>query len=105
MLTHDSQLTPALKLERDLRSPVIVRSWVMDLAAIRRRYIRTWFTVDIVAATPYDVLAVLVGDHWIGRLQACSSAHTFPPCRLGGTVPTARSEAWAASRACGLSWF
>ncbi len=42
----------------------------MDLAAIRRRYVRTWATVDVVAATPYDVLAVIVGDHWIGRLQA-----------------------------------
>ena len=42
----------------------------MDLAAIRRRYVRTWFLVDVVAATPYDVLALMVGDHWIGKLQA-----------------------------------
>ena len=65
-------LTPALSSghRRNFRSHVMMRSWVMDLAAIRRRYVRTWATVDVVAATPYDVLAVLVGDHWIGRLQA-----------------------------------
>ena len=48
----------------------VMCSWVMDLGAIRRRYMRTWFAVDSVAATPYDVLSLLVGDHWIGRLQA-----------------------------------
>lgn len=44
-------------------------SWVMDLEQIRRRYLRTWFPADLVAATPYDVLAVIFHDHWLGKLQ------------------------------------
>jgi hypothetical protein len=43
--------------------------WVMDLAAIRARYLRGWATVDLIAGCPYDVISVLVQDHWIGRLQ------------------------------------
>lgn len=41
----------------------------MDLKRIRRRYVRSWFFTDLVAATPYDVLAVIFHDHWLGKLQ------------------------------------
>lgn len=43
--------------------------WVMDLREIRRRYLRSWFMADFIAATPYDVLAVIFHDHWLGKLQ------------------------------------
>ncbi len=44
-------------------------TWVMDLPAIRARYLRGWAAVDCVAAMPYDVIAVAARDSWIARLQ------------------------------------
>ncbi len=43
--------------------------WVMDLPAIRVRYLRSWAAVDAMAAMPWDVIAVVAQDSWIGRLQ------------------------------------
>lgn len=43
--------------------------WVMDLPAIRARYLRSWAAVDAMAAMPWDVIAVVAQDSWIGRLQ------------------------------------
>ena len=57
---------------------MLVGSWVMELQAIRRRYLRSWFLADFVAATPYDVLAVIFHDHWLGRLQVPS----LQPCTV-----------------------
>lgn len=47
--------------------------WVMDLAAIRVKYLRGWAAVDAIAACPYDVISVLVQDHWVGKLQVRAS--------------------------------
>ena len=48
----------------------------MELGAIRRRYLRTWLGADLVAATPYDVLALVFHDHWLGRLQVLMISST-----------------------------
>lgn len=42
--------------------PISVRGrWIVDRAEIRRRYMRTWFTVDLLAAIPFDLIAVAPG--------------------------------------------
>lgn len=55
----------------------------MDLREIRRRYLRSWFVADFVAATPYDVLAVIFHDHWLGKLQVLAAwiiVTSIAPC-------------------------
>lgn len=49
---------------------------VMELKAIRRRYLRGWASIDLAAAIPWDLVMLACGDTWVGKLQV-------PPCRNG----------------------
>ena len=52
----------AIDIRRRFSRPIVVGgSPVFDPVMIRRRYLRSWFVVDLLAAIPFDVIAALPG--------------------------------------------
>ena len=50
----------AVDVGRRMTRPIlVVDRWITDRAAVRRRYLRSWFAVDLLAAIPFGVLAAL----------------------------------------------
>lgn len=70
-----------------LTSSLLVQ--VMELKAIRQRYLRGWAAIDFAAAVPWDLVMLACGDAWVGKLQVpehrhhsnMSSCHLISRCR------------------------
>jgi hypothetical protein len=43
--------------------------WVYDLKKIRKRYVESWFFVDIVSILPFDAIGILTESESIKRLK------------------------------------
>jgi potassium voltage-gated channel Eag-related subfamily H protein 7 len=52
------------------RSDGASSSWVRNRAAIRRHYLKGWFTIDLVSILPFDIVAFVLQDGALGKMKA-----------------------------------
>jgi len=52
------------------RSDGASSNWVRNRAAIRRHYLKGWFTIDLVSILPFDIVAFALQDGALGKMKA-----------------------------------
>eukprot|EP00899_Mesostigma_viride_P010185 jgi/Mesvir1/19168/Mv01189-RA.1 len=56
--------------------------WVMDLGQIRRRYLSSWFLIDVISILPFDTVGYLFRNQVIGKLKIFRIARMFRLAKL-----------------------